>query len=93
MSGEVCGSPTSSLGGSQLEPERTIAIAHDRLATMRPHARGQAKKWLDEWQRLLDGPVDRVLAALTDRSLRGRELRQNSPFAGALDEEQRGDGS
>lgn len=72
------------------EPEHTIAIARDRLATRRPHARGQAKKWLDEWQRLLDGPVDRVLAALIDRSLRGRELRQNSPFAGALDEEQRG---
>lgn len=56
---------------------------------MRPRARGQAKKWLDEWERLLNGPVDRILAALTDRSLRGRELRQNSPFAGALTEEQR----
>ena len=71
------------------EPERTITDAFDHLDKMRPNARGQAKKWLDEWERLLDGPVDRILAALTDRSLRGRELRQNSPFAGALTEEQR----
>lgn len=71
------------------EPERTIAAALAHLDQMRGSARGQAKKWLDEWERLLNGPVDRVLAALTDRSLRGRELRQNSPFAGALTEEQR----
>lgn len=71
------------------EPERTVADALDRLNKMRPNARGQAKKWLDDWERLLNGPVDRILAALTDRSLRGRELRQNSPFAGALTEEQR----
>ena len=72
------------------EPERTIGDALRHLDKMRPNARGQAKKWLDEWARLLNGPVDRLLAALTDRSLRGRELRQNSPFAGALTEEPRG---
>ena len=71
------------------EPERTIADALDHLDRVRPTARGQAKKWLDEWERLLRGPVDRILAALTDRSLRGRELRKNSPFAGALTEDQR----
>ncbi len=70
-------------------PERTIAGALDQLDRMRPNARGQAKKWLDEWERLLNSPVDRVLAALTDRSLRGRELRQNSPFAGTLTEQER----
>ena len=71
------------------EPERMIGDALRHLDKMRPNARGQAKKWLDEWARLLNGPVDRILAALTDRSLRGRELRQNSPFAGALTAEQR----
>ena len=68
------------------EPENTIARALRHLDEMRPNARGQAKKWLDEWERLLNGSVDRILAALTDRSLRGRELRQNSPFAGSLTE-------
>lgn len=72
------------------EPQRTIADALDRLDKMRPNARGQAKKWLDEWESILNGSVDQILAALTDRSLRGRELRQNSPFAGALTQEQRG---
>lgn len=69
------------------EPENTIANALSRLNEMRPNARGQAKKWIDEWERLLNGSVDRILAVLTDRSLRGRELRQNSPFAGALTEQ------
>lgn len=72
------------------EPQRTIADALDRLDKMRPNARGQAKKWLDEWESILNSSVDQILAALTDRSLRGRELRQNSPFAGALTQEQRG---
>ncbi len=71
------------------EPGQTIADALTHLDKMRPNARGQAKKWLSEWERLLNGPVDRILAALTDRSLRGRELRQNSPFAGALTPQQR----
>lgn len=70
-------------------PGKTIDDALDQLDRMRPNARGQAKKWLDEWERLLNGPVDRIFAALTDRSLRGRELRQNTPFAGALTEQER----
>lgn len=71
------------------EPDQTIKDALDQLSKMRPHARGQAKRRLDEWERLLHRPVDQILSALTDRSLRGRELRQNSPFAGALTEDQR----
>jgi excisionase family DNA binding protein len=71
------------------DPDRTIGDALGNLHKMRPNARGQAKKWLDEWERILNGSVDQILAALTDRSLRGRELRQNSPFAGALTDDQR----
>ena len=29
--------------------------------------RGQALRWLDEWERLLNGPVDKLLAALVCR--------------------------
>lgn len=72
-----------------IAPIQMIDAARDQVERTRPNARGQAKKWLDEWESLLDGPVDRILAALTDRSLRGRELRQNSPFAGALSDEER----
>jgi excisionase family DNA binding protein len=48
-----------------------------------------ARRWLAEWEKLLDGPPDRVLEALTSRTPRARELRQNSPFAGVLTEEER----
>lgn len=48
-----------------------------------------AAKWNEEWRRLLDGPIENVLAALTSTSLRSRELRQNSPFAGVLSEQRR----
>lgn len=48
-----------------------------------------ARRWLAEWEKLLDGPLDRVLEALTSRAPRARELRQNSPFAGVLTEDER----
>jgi hypothetical protein len=38
---------------------------------------------------MLDGPVSELLAALTDRTLRGRELRENSPFAGLIEPTER----
>ena len=38
---------------------------------------------------MLDGPVEGVMEALTSRSPRSRELRQNSPFAGVLSAEDR----
>ena len=68
------------------EPERTRQLALDNLAQLRSRARGQAVRWLDEWERLLHGPLIRLLAQLTSPSPKGRELRQNTPFAGALDE-------
>lgn len=44
----------------------------------------RANKWTREWRRLLSGPVDEVLIALTSPSQRSRELRQNSPFVSTL---------
>jgi excisionase family DNA binding protein len=52
-------------------------------------ARGAARLWLEQWRELLDGPVEGVLEALTSRAPRARELRQNSPFAGVLNDEER----
>lgn len=71
------------------DPAAAIDRARHQLALMRPTARGQAQLWLDEWSELLDGPIDALLFALTDPSLRGREMRQNSPFAGLLSDEER----
>lgn len=72
-----------------IEPEHAIEVADTNLATMRQIARGSAAKWLDEWTKLLDGPIDVLLGAYTSRNLRGRELRQSSPFAGLLSDDER----
>ena len=72
------------------DPPGVVEKARHNLAKLKvTHARGAAGRWLDEWERLLDGPVDRVLDALTSRTPRARELRQNSPFAGVLTESER----
>lgn len=71
------------------DPPAAVSVARTNLARMRKAVRGQARLWLDEWERLLDGPVDELLDTLTSRSPRARELRQNSPFAGLLGAEER----
>ena len=71
-------------------PAGVLAIARPNLALMLTgSARGSAKVWLQQWAELLDGPVEDILEALTSRSPRSRELRQNSPFAGVLTDEER----
>ncbi len=62
---------------------------HNLRDLMRIHSRGASRRWLDEWQKLVDGPVDAILEALTSRTPRARELRQNSPFAGVLSDPER----
>lgn len=71
------------------DPSRAQRLALDNLDRMRAASRGQASKWLDEWDRLLHGPIDRLLQALVSSSPKGRELRQNSPFAGLLSDAER----
>jgi excisionase family DNA binding protein len=72
------------------DPERVLAHARRNLdKVLVSSARGSAKVWLHEWSQLLEGPIEGVLEALTSRSPRSRELRQNSPFAGVLSEHER----
>jgi excisionase family DNA binding protein len=73
-----------------LDPEGVLAQARRNLAHLRRlHSRGASNRWLAEWEKLLAGPSDGVLEALTSRTPRARELRQNSPFAGVLSEDER----
>lgn len=66
------------------DPALAREKAFAQVGRMRRSARGNALDWLDEWERLLDGPIEELLRSLTDPSPHGRELRQNSPFAGLL---------
>lgn len=73
-----------------MDPVGTLALARQNLERMRTSsARGSARVWLQEWQSLLDGPLPELLSALTSLTPRSRELRQNTPFAGVLSEDER----
>ena len=72
------------------DPPGVMEKARHNLAQLKVvHSRGASRRWLEEWEKLLHGPVDLVLEALTSRTPRARELRQNSPFAGVLTEPER----
>lgn len=59
----------------------------DRFSVV--HAGTMAKYWLDQWRAALDAGPDRVLGVLVSDSPQAAELRQNSPFAGILSEDER----
>lgn len=80
---------------TSLELHRAVA---DRLRadpSLVERARARVRAWLREgpvsrpvaeaWSALLAEPVERLAAFLTDPGQRARDLRQTSPFAGALD--------
>jgi excisionase family DNA binding protein len=72
------------------DPRSVLKKARNNLTHIREvSSRNANNRWLSEWQALLNGPVIDVLDALTSRSPRARELRQNSPFAGVLTEDER----
>jgi excisionase family DNA binding protein len=72
------------------DPVAVLARARRNLDGMLgSSARGSARVWLRQWQDLLDGSIEDILEALTSRSPKSRELRQNSPFAGVLTAKQR----
>lgn len=74
-------------------PEQTLALAKDNLARWRAKAETtgdhSTSLWDDRWQHVLDGGVEMVLAVITGVGEESIELRQNSPFAGVLGQEER----
>lgn len=68
--------------------DAAFATALANIAKMRstnPHAAAL----LDEWEQILYGTVDQVVARMIDPSEHGRDLRQVTPFAGILQPAQR----
>jgi excisionase family DNA binding protein len=69
-------------------PERTLARARTNLARME-RAHGGGVPWLRRWRHVLEEGPEQVIRTLVADTAEGRELRQNSPFAGVLTELER----
>ena len=67
------------------EPAVVTAKGKANLAVMRRvDGSGRSSRYLDAWDRLLDGDEHELVSVLLDRSECARDLRQTSPFAGVL---------
>jgi len=65
-------------------------LARRNIAKSRKVVRGsQAQTWLDEWERLLDGRSIELVDVFLGTDERSIDLRQVSPFAGALSDDER----
>ncbi|MHA6668595.1 helix-turn-helix domain-containing protein [Homoserinimonas sp. A447] len=72
------------------DPQRVLAVAPknlDRLRTRLTSPIGQS--WVNRWAELINSPLDVLIAGMLADTPQGRELRQNSPFAGALTQDER----
>lgn len=81
---------TAVAGKLVTDPAGVLKQASENLAQMRSqHRRGQAQRWLKDWEHLLNGPLEAVVEVLTAKTPYAREMRQNSPFANVLTADER----
>jgi excisionase family DNA binding protein len=77
-------------GHLALDPQAVLTVAARNLQHLRAvHPAGMTAHWLNRWQEVLDSGEDAVFSVLTSPSAHAVELRQNSPFAGVLSEQER----
>lgn len=67
---------------------RLVGEARSRLRRWE-HERRIDPRYADEWREVLSWPIPRIKRLISQDSERARDLRQNSPFAGALHERER----
>jgi hypothetical protein len=72
-------------GGLAAHPEwlKLAKSNIERWLKLNSDAPGLVRSY-EEWQRLLERPLEEVISELTAQTDRGQRLRQNSPFAGVL---------
>ncbi|MER7275560.1 helix-turn-helix domain-containing protein [Dactylosporangium sp. NPDC000244] len=71
-------------------PDAVLARAAENLERLSVvHPNGMTAFWLDRWRSLVRNGAEAVLERLTATDAEATELRQNSPFAGVLKEEDR----
>jgi len=66
-----------------------VERAKATLARWQKTSSARARGTLQEWDAILAGPLDGVVAVLTSTDERATRLRQSSPFAGVLSHEER----
>lgn len=70
------------------DPANVLALARSNLDLL-SQEHPSARPWLDAWRHAVDAGPEDVLLLLTSPAESAVELRQNSPFAGVLDEAER----
>lgn len=68
--------------------ERVVENARRRVRRWRQEGRVDPR-WADEWERILAMPLPQMARTIGADTTRARELRQTSPFAGVLTEQER----
>lgn len=70
------------------DPERVVGKARSNIERWgHKHAPdGMTTTYLRQWSDVLDAGLDQIIETLTNPSESASELRQNSPFAGVLDD-------
>lgn len=67
------------------DPDAVLGQARSNLARWTErYSPDERPVWLEEWTRLLDGPIDVVRKLLISSSENATRLRASSPFAGVL---------
>jgi len=81
---------TAVAGRVAANPGRAIRRARRNLEQLRKaHPSGAGYHWLETWESVLDSGPDEILRTLTSAAPLAVELRQNSPFAGVLTQQER----
>lgn len=79
VAGKLAVSPGEVLSQAESNLERLLQV----------HSTGMTATWLEEWRKALNSGLDVVFDMLTSTVPKAIEMRQNSPFAGVLDAEER----
>lgn len=72
------------------DPDRMLALARRNLDGLSEvHAGSGSEHWLRRWKNVIDDGPEAVMETLTSTAPEAAELRQNSPFPGALPQRER----
>lgn len=72
------------------DPEFVLSLVPSTLEKMRRNVRGPlAERWLAEWESLVLGPIGNLIRVMLGEDNEAKEMRQNSPFSGALTQAER----